>query len=151
MAAHQAPLSLGLSRREYWSGLPFPSPMHRTTVFFSYLLIFLPLLGEKIRLLLRVLKQTHSHGPGRISQWVLKLYILSFSHRRSWFGVKVELIYLFEVEEGWWLLHLTRDVSHYCFVCIPFMCTCWHNCTYLFFHKLLIDLSKGKFFQSIIF
>ena len=28
MAAHQAPLSLGFSRQEYWSGLPFPSPMH---------------------------------------------------------------------------------------------------------------------------
>ena len=28
MAAHQAPLSLGFSRREYWSGLPFPSPMY---------------------------------------------------------------------------------------------------------------------------
>ena len=25
-AAHQAPLSMGFSRREYWSGLPFPSP-----------------------------------------------------------------------------------------------------------------------------
>ena len=25
-AAHQAPLSLGFLRREYWSGLPFPSP-----------------------------------------------------------------------------------------------------------------------------
>ena len=25
-AAHQAPLSMGLSRKEYWSGLPFPSP-----------------------------------------------------------------------------------------------------------------------------
>ena len=24
--AHQAPLSMGLSRQEYWSGLPFPSP-----------------------------------------------------------------------------------------------------------------------------
>ena len=28
MAAHQAPLSLGFSRQEYWSGLPFPSSMH---------------------------------------------------------------------------------------------------------------------------
>ena len=27
-AAHQASLSLGFSRQEYWSGLPFPSPMH---------------------------------------------------------------------------------------------------------------------------
>ena len=24
--AHQPPLSMGLFRREYWSGLPFPSP-----------------------------------------------------------------------------------------------------------------------------
>ena len=27
-ATHQAPPSLGFSRQEYWSGLPFPSPMH---------------------------------------------------------------------------------------------------------------------------
>ena len=24
--AHQAPLSMGVSRQEYWSGLPFPPP-----------------------------------------------------------------------------------------------------------------------------
>ena len=28
MAAHQALPSLGFSRQEHWSGLPFPSPMH---------------------------------------------------------------------------------------------------------------------------
>ena len=28
-AAHQAPPSLGFSRQEHWSGLPFPSPMHK--------------------------------------------------------------------------------------------------------------------------
>ena len=27
-AVHQAPLSLGISRQEHWSGLPFPSPVH---------------------------------------------------------------------------------------------------------------------------
>ena len=27
-AAHQAPLSLGFSRQEHWSGLPVSSPMH---------------------------------------------------------------------------------------------------------------------------
>ena len=27
-AAHQAPLSLGFSRQEHWSGSPFLSPMH---------------------------------------------------------------------------------------------------------------------------
>ena len=29
-AAHQAPLSLGFSRQEHWSGLPFPSLMHES-------------------------------------------------------------------------------------------------------------------------
>ena len=26
MVTYQAPLSMGFSRQEYWSGLPFPSP-----------------------------------------------------------------------------------------------------------------------------
>ena len=30
MAAHQAPPSLGFSREEHWSGLPFPSSMHES-------------------------------------------------------------------------------------------------------------------------
>ena len=29
-AAHQAPPSLGFSRQEHWSGMPFPSPMHES-------------------------------------------------------------------------------------------------------------------------
>ena len=29
-AVHQAPPSLGFSRQEHWSGLPFPSPMHES-------------------------------------------------------------------------------------------------------------------------
>ena len=29
-AAHQAPQSLGFSKQEHWSGLPFPSPMHES-------------------------------------------------------------------------------------------------------------------------
>ena len=32
MVAHQAPQSLGFSRQEHWSGLPFPSPMHESEV-----------------------------------------------------------------------------------------------------------------------
>ena len=28
--AYQAPLSMGFSRQEYWSGLPFPSPMRES-------------------------------------------------------------------------------------------------------------------------
>ena len=30
MAAHQAPLSLGFSRQEHWSGWSFPSPVHES-------------------------------------------------------------------------------------------------------------------------
>ena len=30
MEAHQAPLSTGFSRQEYWSGLPCPSPIKWT-------------------------------------------------------------------------------------------------------------------------
>ena len=29
-AAYQAPLSMGFSRQEYWSGVPLPSPIHRS-------------------------------------------------------------------------------------------------------------------------
>ena len=29
-AVQQAPPSLGFSRQEHWSGLPFPSPMHES-------------------------------------------------------------------------------------------------------------------------
>jgi len=32
MAAHQVPPSLGFSRQEYWSGFPFPSPMHESEI-----------------------------------------------------------------------------------------------------------------------
>ena len=33
--AHQAPLSMGFSRQEYWSGLPVPSP--ELFIYFVYL------------------------------------------------------------------------------------------------------------------
>ena len=34
MATHQAPPSLGFSRQEYWSGLPFPSPLIKLPMVF---------------------------------------------------------------------------------------------------------------------
>jgi len=39
-AAHQAHLSLGFSRQEYWSGLPFPSPIGMYISFQINVLIF---------------------------------------------------------------------------------------------------------------
>ena len=35
-ATHQAPLSTGFSRQEYWSGLPFPSPYRQILYHLSY-------------------------------------------------------------------------------------------------------------------
>ena len=40
MAAHQASPSLGFSRQEHWSGLPFPSPYHFLGHFIFRLLLF---------------------------------------------------------------------------------------------------------------
>ena len=39
MAAHQAPLSLGFSRQEYWSWLPLPSPEEISSL--SHSIVFL--------------------------------------------------------------------------------------------------------------
>ena len=36
-AAHQAPPSMGFSRQEYWSGLPFPSKLSVSNFFWQYL------------------------------------------------------------------------------------------------------------------
>ena len=38
--AHQASLSMGFSRQEYWSGLPFPSPCEVVMVKETQILIF---------------------------------------------------------------------------------------------------------------
>ena len=43
MAAHQACPSLGFSRQEHWSGLPFPSPMHESEVAQSCLTLSNPM------------------------------------------------------------------------------------------------------------
>ena len=39
IVAHQAPLSMGFSRHEYWSGLPFPFP---TTLLIKYESAYFP-------------------------------------------------------------------------------------------------------------
>ena len=41
-AAHQAPPSMGISRQEYWSGLPLPSPKQRASAAsYTYCHVFL--------------------------------------------------------------------------------------------------------------
>ena len=39
--AHQAPLSMGFPRQEYWSGLPFSSPRKIYTCTYIYIYIYI--------------------------------------------------------------------------------------------------------------
>ena len=65
----QAPLSMGFSRQEYWSGLPFPSPGDLPD----------PGLNPSLPQCGRILYQLNHKGSPRILQWVA----YSFSNRAS--------------------------------------------------------------------
>ena len=79
MAAHQALLSLGFSRQEYWSGLPFPSPMHAC------------MLSRFNRVRLCDLMDSSPPGssvPGILQARILEWVAISFS-RNLWHGPQV--------------------------------------------------------------
>ena len=40
--AYQAPLSMGFSRQEYWSGVPLPSPYNMLLSLFTYFYVQIP-------------------------------------------------------------------------------------------------------------
>ena len=46
-AAHQAPPSLGFSRQEHWSGLPFPSPSMQYAIMRNLFIIVLSIFENK--------------------------------------------------------------------------------------------------------
>ena len=66
MTAHQAPPSLGFSRQEHWSGLPFPSPMHESEKELKSLLVKVE--SEKVDLKLSIQK-TKIMASGPITSW----------------------------------------------------------------------------------
>ena len=68
-AAHQAPPSLGFSRQEHWSGLPFLSPMHEGEKVKVKLL-------SRVRLLPTPWTATHQSSPS-----------MGFSKQEYWSGV----------------------------------------------------------------
>ena len=80
-AAYQAPLSVGLSRQEYWSGVPFPSPIHESEseVAQSRLTLSDPmdcsLPGSSI----------HGIIQARVLEWVA----IAFSANPMWLGLKL--------------------------------------------------------------
>ena len=85
-AAHQAPPSLEFSRQEYWSGLPFPSPMHErkseSEVTQSCLTLNDPmdcsLPGSSV----------HGSFQARVLEWVA----IAFSTQNLWVSSKISYI-----------------------------------------------------------
>ena len=59
IVAHQAPLSMGFSRQEYWSGMPFPT----LSVLCKLLLLLLLLLSRFSRVRRCATPQTAAHQP----------------------------------------------------------------------------------------
>ena len=83
-AAHQAPLSMGLPRQEYWSGLPFPPPRKTHTVVKYQDLILQIVVLPKL-----ILGSAHSHlknnkksNKNKIFKKLNKL-ILTLSYRKE--------------------------------------------------------------------
>ena len=78
MAAHQAPPSLGLSRQEHWSGLPFPSPMRESEVIQSCPTLCNPmdcsLPGSSI----------HGIFQARVLEWVASAFSDTFMWQNIW-------------------------------------------------------------------
>ena len=63
--AHQAPRSLGFSRQEHWSGLPFPSPMHKSE---SEVAQLCPSLSDPMDCSL-LGSSIHGIFPARVLEW----------------------------------------------------------------------------------
>ena len=64
---YQAPLSMRFSRQEYWSGLPFPSPMHESEV-------------ARVRLLATPWTAAHQAPPS-----------MGFSRQECWSGLPLSV------------------------------------------------------------
>ena len=79
MAAHQAPLSLGFSRQEHWSGLPFPSPVRESEIAQSC-----PTLSDPMDCSLRG-SSIHRIFQARVLEWGA----IAFSNAWKW-KVKVK-------------------------------------------------------------
>ena len=96
-AAHQAPPSLGFSRQEHWSGLPFPSPMHESEVTQSC-----PTLSDPIDCSL----------PGSSFHGIFQARVL------EWGAIAFSESYRKSPISSWW---------EHVHICHPNFCTCCHG------------------------
>ena len=84
--SHQAPPSLGFSRQEHWSGLPFPSPMHESEVAQSC-----PTLSDPMDC---SLPGSSAHGifQARVLEWgAIALSVVFFQLQGLFVGFKLNL------------------------------------------------------------
>ena len=96
MAAPQAPPSLGFSRQEHWSGLPFPSPMHESEVVQLCQTLSDPM--DQVPLSMGFSRQEYWSGlplPSATPDWV---------------GIKIFLCYLEKLSTVW-LFYLLKTFS----------------------------------------
>ena len=68
-AAYQAPLSMGFSRQEYWSGVPLPSPIYISAYFKQLLVLAKNNLFIKMEKVKRSQKACLLQNQKRISSW----------------------------------------------------------------------------------
>ena len=86
-AAHQAPPSMGFSRQEYWSGVPWPSPfLDSSTVIFLYLVIFTCLQASDFLYIL----SPFSNYP---QQWVALNHLICYYQKEMFPIVTFSLTY----------------------------------------------------------
>ena len=118
-AAQHAPLSLGFSRQEHWSGLPFPSPMHESEKWkWSHSVMSKP-------------QRPHGLQPTRLHHpW-------DFPGKST--GVGCHCLLLADVKPKCSLsFHSYGDVSILTFICLP-LPLCW------FYHNYLLNILCAGF------
>ena len=103
--AHQAVLSMGFSRQEYWSGLPFPSPGH------------LPDPGIKPKSPTLQADALTSEPPGNVAEKARVYHSQCFGHQ----GMKLALMFIL------------REASSYSY--IPCGCSTYYIFTLRLQHK----------------
>ena len=110
MAAHHAPLSLGFSRQEHWSGLPFPPPMHES---------------EKWTWRCSVMsdsQRSHRQQPTRLPP------SMGFSRQEYWSGLPLpsQCMYQWFIPFGRWVVFHWMAISHFILLPVDEHLACFH-------------------------
>ena len=128
-AAYQAPPSLGFSRQEHWSGLPFPSPMHESE---SEVAQSCPTLSDRMDCSL-----PGSSVHGIFQAEVLEWGAIAFS---VFTGCMAELN-----TNLTWLLNSKSLTSEQTFISLLTPINIPQTCSFPFRHNIFFQDAKGSF------